>query len=206
MSVAFIDGDARIMAGGWDGVVRAWDLRTPAQSPQIVFQHDAPGSLPSAVATAITSVAFSQDGLTMVANFPDGRAGLIDLRNPAAPPLLVPGRQGGISAVARSPDGHTFAVGRGDKTVQVWDSRNPDGDTRLVLRGHDSLTIALAFSADGQTLISSSTTETLWSWIGPTETLAEEVCKKVWRSNFTPDEWTTLVGQGVPHERTCPER
>jgi hypothetical protein len=43
-------------------------------------------------------------------------------------------------------------------------------------------------------------------WLARAETLADEVCTRVWR-NLTIDEWDQFVADPtvVPYERTCPD-
>jgi WD40 repeat protein len=73
----------------------------------------------------------------------------------------------------------------------------------MVLHGHDGWVVTVAFNPNGKTLASGSSDNTVRLWIRDTETLANMVCKKVWR-NLTMEEWNQFVGPDIPYERTCP--
>lgn len=74
--------------------------------------------------------------------------------------------EGTVGPIVFSPDGRWLASGGDDNVVTVRDAES--GEARAVLRGHREQLVALAFTADGQTLASSSLDGSLRLWHVPT--------------------------------------
>lgn len=67
---------------------------------------------------------------------------------------ILRGHKGEVRSVAVSPDGRLIASGSYDNTIRLWDGGN--GDFLRVLGIQDSDVVALAFSADGRTIASTT--------------------------------------------------
>jgi WD40 repeat protein len=85
--------------------------------------------------------------------------------------LRFGGTEGGVTALAVSPDGHSLATahpaGGGAYDIRIWEKAS--GKQRRRFRGHEGLIRGLAFSPDGRLLASSSEDHTalLWDTAGP---------------------------------------
>ena len=116
----------------------------------------------------VQDVAFSPDGKALVTAeahpfSPTGR-GAVRVRDLEAGKDLRRAwvANGGVFAVAFSPDGHTLAWGANSGTLTLYDYQT--WRRRDELRGHLVRVVSLAFTPDGQTLASSSGDQTVRLW------------------------------------------
>jgi WD40 repeat protein len=145
---------SRIGVSGAGGVVRLWDVASPAH-PRALGEPLATGRI------GVNWATFSPDGRTLATSSDDGTIRLWDVGDPAHPRALgEPLATGSISvdAAAFSPDGRTLAVGgsssRADAVVWLWDvasSAHPRALGEPLAAGRIGVN-AVAFSPDGRTL------------------------------------------------------
>ena len=108
----------------------------------------------------ISALAFAPDG-RLVTGSGDKTTRVWDLKDPAAPPVVLRGHEGPITALAFAPDGR-LVTGSGDKTARVWDLKDPAAPP-VVLCGHEGPITALAFAPDGR-LVTGSGDKTARVW------------------------------------------
>jgi len=139
-SLAFTRDCQRLVAGIFDGPVKVWDFSGATRDREFKG-HDWP----------VEGVGFSLDGRSVVACGPDIRVWDADAGEQLE--LLKPSTSG-FESCAVSPDGRTFAVGHADGAISLWSF----GSLQQValLRGHENSVRQLAFTADGERLISAS--------------------------------------------------
>jgi WD40 repeat protein/tRNA A-37 threonylcarbamoyl transferase component Bud32 len=110
---------------------------------------------------AVTSVAFSPDGLRLATASNDRTARVWDART-GGKLLECKGHSGIVLSVAFSPDGLRLATGSWDQTARVWDART--GEKLLECKGHTSYVVSVAFSPDGLRLATGSWDNTARVW------------------------------------------
>jgi WD40 repeat protein len=141
-SVAF-DFDRRLVAAGKaDGTIKLWNITTEKVKTALTG-HTAP----------VTALQFNATGKMLVSSSPDGTIKLWDgVSSKELRTISFPG----VQTVVFSPDGKTLASA-GLKDIKLWDvSTGKELDS---WRGHNNVT-SLAFSPNGQRLVSGSNTDT----------------------------------------------
>ena len=91
-----------------------------------------------------------------------------------------------ITALVFSEDGQWLATGQCNGIIQIWDLKHPNPKP-LVLRGHEERINAIAFSPNGEYLVSASSDNTVRLQTVKTEALAQQIQNKLYR-NLTPEE------------------
>lgn len=176
--------------GCGDGEVRLFDFR----KRQLAMSMSS-GNQP------VSGVAFSPNG-QILASF---EGNLIRLWNPVdgmsiGEALSQPAIVGGI---AFSPDGSVLAsAGWEDKSIRFWDvaTGQPLGGPYL---GHTDWIDGIAFSYDGDSLVSGSQDGTVRLWDTNFTRSMTRPCYLANR-NLSRAEWQQYFGRNVPYRRTCP--
>jgi WD40 repeat protein len=146
-SIAFSPDGRTLATGGYDHIIRLWDLagRKAGEAPPPMREL-------SGHADTVCSLAFSADGSRLVTSgISDG---LFLLWDPASGRKVhdLVGPQGHWTRVAISPDGATVAVGGVDGSVNFWDART--AERKEPRRWNATAVRTVAFSPDGQLLAS----------------------------------------------------
>jgi WD40 repeat protein len=110
----------------------------------------------------VRAVAFTPDGKTILSASLDGKIRVWDVATGNLRRTLD-GRMRWVFTMALSPDGKTVALGTGHQIIRLWDvATGQELHTRF--QGHVSSVGGLAFSGDGQILVSSSNDEEVRTW------------------------------------------
>ena len=155
--------DASIGTSVNSGTIHLWDVDTGIRINTFTGQHT----------NAVTSVAFSPDGQTLVSggtNYHFDEAtdtfisnGIIHLWDvDIGTPIHTLTGHTDIVSVAFSPDGQTLVSGSLDNTLRLWDVAT--GQHLQTLTGHWQEFTTVVFSPDGQTLVSGSWDGTIRLW------------------------------------------
>jgi WD40 repeat protein len=135
-----------------DCVMKVWEFATRRQETVAISSIN-----------GFSGVAFSPDGRTLASGTRDGRFFLAELKaGRPARSFKANETEGSVRVVVFSPDGGSLATGGDDRAVHVWDV--PSGRERLIMRGHDAWVSGLAYTSDGETILSVSGDGRAISW------------------------------------------
>src|SRR5262249_10618201 len=154
---AFSPDGSRLVAAGWDRIVKVWDWRT-GQEVLSLRGHT----------QMVAALAFSADGKRLVSAGIDGT-----LRLWNATPLAddepghgrkLRGHTGPVLALAFSPDDRFLVTAGEDRTAKLWEV--PAGKLVHTLRGHDGMGTSAKVHAGGKLLSTATAGGPLLPW-GP---------------------------------------
>jgi WD40 repeat protein len=140
-SVAFSPTGQQIASGSDDNTVRLWDITT-GKCLQILKGHN----------ESVRSVAFSSNGQQLASGSTDNTVRLWDATTGKCIQTL--GHSDEVWSVALHPYRQQLASGSDDNTVRLWDVTT--GKCLQTLEGHRDRVEPVAFSSDGQQLVSAS--------------------------------------------------
>jgi RNA polymerase sigma factor (sigma-70 family) len=159
--IALSPGGRTLAAGGRDGAIHLFDLRTGKTVQRLVGPPEEASAL-----------AFSPDGKLLASgrdfDLPrkQGQDNPIQLWDVATGKELrrLIGHKDRVLSIAFSPDGKTLASGaqRYDATLRLWDVVT--GNEVFALKGHGGELQSVAFSPDGKTVATGSMDKTIHLW------------------------------------------
>jgi WD40 repeat protein len=189
-----VSPDGRLIATG----TRAGQVvvfgNEPGSSPRVI--HDEPGN-------DILSVAFNNNGSRLAAGNVGGAISIIEV---ATGNLLttLSGHTARVVDIEFCPAGRFIASTSFDGSIRIWNAQNLNSRP-VVLREHGSWVRAVAFSSNGDRMVTGSRQEArLRAWtLNPNE-LASMICERLSR-NMTHAEWNQFVGEDIPYMESCPQ-
>ncbi|MCU1264674.1 MAG: hypothetical protein JWM21_992 [Acidobacteria bacterium] len=125
--------------------------------------------------SGVYDAAFSNDGAYAVTGSDDSTAIVWDLKKPDVPKVKFNLGTNRIRGVAFSPDGNFVATASYDRLARLWEWQQFDAVLRaaqkpeersqpMILSGHSGLVICVAYSADGQFVVTGSDDGTARVW------------------------------------------
>jgi eukaryotic-like serine/threonine-protein kinase len=149
-SVAFAPDGLQLLAGGADGTLFVWDLKTNTVRHRLAG-HDA---------VHVRGVGFAPDGKQALSCGDDKMILLWDVVKGQLTRRLAEQPEA-LRAAVFAPDGDHIASAGEDGTVRVWEIKT---GTCRVMRGHKEAVHAVAWSRDGRRLLSGGEDGTVRLW------------------------------------------
>lgn len=143
-SVAWSRDGRLIASGSYDKSVKLWDAASGNEIRTLQDHID-----------AVFAVAFSPDGKRLASGSQDRTVKIWDVASGRRLYTLSDASDG-LTSIAYSPSGRQIAAAGYDKTIYVWDLGDEDGHlTQSLIADGDSI-LALLWSPDGKTIVTSS--------------------------------------------------
>jgi WD40 repeat protein len=143
-SVAISGGGEYVALGFYAGEVPVWNWRTKQ-----VLQLNAGRANP------VSGLAFSPDGRQLATASYSSEARVFDLPS-GRERYHITASSFELDSVAWSPNGRRLATGANDGIVRIWDLETTPPREIAVLPGHNNAVETMAFTADGNTLVTVS--------------------------------------------------
>ncbi|MDX2196592.1 MAG: hypothetical protein NW207_09260 [Cytophagales bacterium] len=111
------------------------------------------------------------------------------------------GHRARINDLKFDPQSKVLATASFDGSVRLWDIEHLN-EQPIVLRDHNSWVWSVAFSPDGDKIITGCVDNLIRYYPANIERMAMKVCGQLKR-NMSPDEWNLYVAKDIKYEETC---
>jgi WD40 repeat protein/tRNA A-37 threonylcarbamoyl transferase component Bud32 len=158
-SVAFSSDGQRLVTGGFDNVLRVWDVAS-GQLIKTLRGH----------AGQVRSCCFSPDGKRVLSGDHNGQVKLWNIddyeevKKIGERKRTFSGHSDGVLDASFSPDGQQIVTASRDRTAKTWDARNSDKPLKTFEEGHAFLASTVLFFPGGTKLLTAAVDGTTRIW------------------------------------------
>lgn len=182
-----------IVAGVQDGKIYIWNISNMSE-PKIINDEEQ---------VAVTAVKFNKKGNWIASGNSQGNLKIWDAETLKLLENLE-GHKSRISDIDFNNDDNLMATSSLDGTARLWDCTNLNNQP-IELKDHKLWVVSVAFSPDGQSLVTSSNEkDRLLIWSTKSEFLASDLHPRITR-NMSAEEWDAYVAADVDYEKTIAE-
>lgn len=180
--------DGKSVAAGQRSGALLWDVAQPAQ-PRTVCKD----------ALDIRSLAFTPDGAVLLCGRADGRIAGSPLRQGRE--LTFAGHTASVNSLRFSPRGDRLASGSSDGTIRLWHIDKPDALPTVIPR-QEGWVWAVAWSADGNRVISGGKEPSIRLSSARTDVLAADLCRTT-LPPMTKELWSRYSDEPYQEMNPC---
>jgi WD40 repeat protein len=184
-AVEFAPDGKRIATASYDKLIKLWDVDTGKEIRTLKDHID-----------AVNALAFTPDGKRLVSASADRGVKIWDVASGERLYTLSEPTDG-LNTLAIDPQGKRVAAGGLDRTIRVWSLGEKSGTLLNSLIAHEDAILRLAWSPDGQYLISSSADKEVKEFKADDLTVVKTWRQPDWALSvgFAPDGKTFAVGR-----------
>ncbi len=184
-AVEFAPDGKRIATASYDKLIKLWDVESGKEIRTLKDHID-----------AVNALAFTPDGKRLVSASADRGVKIWDVAS-GERLYTMSEPTDGLNTMAIDPQGNRVAAGGLDRTIRVWSLGEKSGTLVNSLIAHEDAILQLAWSPDGQYLISSSADKEVKEFKADDLTVVKTWRQPDWALSvgFAPDGKTFAVGR-----------
>jgi WD40 repeat protein/energy-coupling factor transporter ATP-binding protein EcfA2 len=150
--------------------------------------------------TSISSIDCNHDGSRIACGTHEGKIIIILRANPEKNTVPIVAHKSSVTNVKFHPISNFLASASFDQTIKLWNLDIAD-EQPVIFDEHDNWIYSIAFSRNGERLVSGGRDKTVRTFVVNQELLVKEIEAKVNR-NFSNSEWNYFIGTDIPYEKT----
>jgi len=150
--------------------------------------------------TSISSIDYNHNNSRIACGTFERKIIIILRANPEKNTVPILAHKSTVTNVKFHPISNFLASASFDQTIKLWNLDIAD-EHPVIFDEHDSWVYSIAFSKDGERLVSGGRDKTVRTFVVNQELLVKDIEAKVNR-NFSNSEWNYFIGTDIPFEKT----